>query len=49
MKIKSLLTLLLALLTTVAFAQVGGVKGRVVSRSGRTALSGVQLTLQPGE
>ncbi|MBQ5394265.1 MAG: TonB-dependent receptor, partial [Alistipes sp.] len=48
MKIKSLLTLLLALLTTAAFAQVGGVKGRVVSRSGRTALSGVQLTLQPG-
>ncbi len=49
MKIKSLLTLLLALVTLTATAQVGGVKGRVVSRSGRTALSGVTITMTPGE
>ena len=48
MKIKSLLTLLLALFTLTAMAQVGGVKGRVVSRTGRTAVSGVTVTMTPG-
>ena len=48
MKIKSLLTLLLALVTLTATAQIGGVKGRVVSRMGRTAVSGVTITMTPG-
>ena len=48
MKIKSLLTLLLTLVTLTATAQIGGVKGRVVSRMGRTAVSGVTITMTPG-
>lgn len=48
MKIKSLLTLFLSLATLVAVAQEGGVKGRIVSRVGRTAVSGVTVTMMPG-
>ncbi len=48
MKIKSLLTLFLSLATLVAVAQEGGVKGRVVSRVDRAAVSGVKVTLMPG-
>ncbi|MDO4758917.1 MAG: carboxypeptidase regulatory-like domain-containing protein [Rikenellaceae bacterium] len=47
MKIKSLLTLLLALVTLTASAQIGGVKGRVVSRANRMPVSGVTITLAP--
>lgn len=48
MKIKSLLTLLLSLTTLTLFAQTGGIEGRVVSRVGREAVSGVKITLMPG-
>ncbi len=48
MKIKSLLVLVLSLASLAAFAQDGGVKGRVVSRAGRTALGGVKITMTPG-
>lgn len=47
MKIKSLLTLFLSLVAWVAMAQEGGVTGRVVSRTGRAAVSGVKITLLP--
>lgn len=49
MKIKSLLSVLLTLVSLTAAAQIGGVKGRVVSRTGRTAVSGVTITMTPGE
>ncbi|MBR3846307.1 MAG: TonB-dependent receptor [Alistipes sp.] len=49
MKIKTILTLMLSMLGLVAMAQDGGIKGRVVSREGRAAVSGVQITLMPGE
>ncbi len=45
MKIRNLLVLLLSMLSVVAFAQDGGVKGRVVSREGRTALSNVKVVI----
>ena len=47
MKLKSLLFLLLAVTTaTVSWAQDGGVRGKVVSRLGREALSNVKVTLE---
>ena len=47
MKLKSLLILTLALLSTAAMAQNGGIKGKVVSRNGREALSNVSVTALP--
>ena len=47
MKFKSLLILTLALLSTAAMAQNGGIKGKVVSRNGREALSNVTVTVEP--
>ncbi len=49
MKIKSLLILIMSLATLSAFAQEGGIEGKVVSRAGRTALGGVKITMTPGE
>lgn len=49
MKIKTLLTLILSVATLSAFAQGGGITGKVVSRTGRTALAGVKVTMSPGE
>ena len=49
MKIKSLLILVLSLVTLTAFGQDGGIKGRVVSRAGRVALDGVKVTMTPGD
>lgn len=48
MKIKTFLILLLSLATLTAFAQDGGVKGKVVSRAGRVALGGVTVKMVPG-
>ena len=47
MKLKTLFSWLLSMLTLAAVAQTGGIEGRVVSRAGRTAISGVEITLQP--
>ena len=47
MKIRNLFTLLFACLCVGAYAQDGGVKGKVVSRSGRTALSNVKVLIEP--
>ena len=47
MKIKSLLILVLSLVTLTAFGQDGGIKGRVVSRAGRIALGDVKITMTP--
>lgn len=49
MKIKGFLILLLSLATLHASAQEGGVKGKVVSRAGRTAVDGVKVTITPGD
>ena len=49
MKIKMLLILVLSVTTLTAFAQDGGVRGRVVSRAGRVALDGVKVTMTPGD
>lgn len=49
MKIKGLLILLLSLVTFSAFAQDGGISGKVVSRAGRTALGDVKVTMMPGD
>lgn len=49
MKIKTLLTLILSVATLSAFAQGGGITGKVVSRAGRSALAGVKVTMTPGE
>ena len=48
MKIKHFLTLLLTVATLTAFAQSGGIKGKVVSRGVRTAIEQVTVTLTPG-
>ncbi len=48
MKVKSLLILVLSLVTLTAFGQDGGIKGRVVSRAGRVALGDVKVTMTPG-
>ena len=42
---KLLLVTLLSLLSTAAFAQMGGMKGVVVSRDGREPISGVAITI----
>ena len=47
MKLKSLLIFTLALLSNVALAQDGGIKGKVVSRNGREALGNVTVTATP--
>ena len=47
MKIRALLVLLLTLACAGAYAQDGGVKGKVVSRDGRVALSNVKVVVEP--
>lgn len=47
MKIKILLALLLTLACAGAYAQGGGVRGRVVSRDGRVALNNVKVVAEP--
>lgn len=47
MKIRNLLFILLAFVSFAAYAQQGGVKGTVVSRDGRTALSNVKVIVEP--
>ena len=47
MKIRNLLVLLLTLVCFGAYAQEGGVKGTVVSRDGRAALSNVKVVVEP--
>ncbi len=47
MKIKSLLVVLLSVLSLSAFAQVGDITGRVVSRMGRAPIEGVKVTTLP--
>lgn len=47
MKIRNLLVSLLALVCVGAYAQEGGVKGKVVSRDGRAALSNVKVIVEP--
>ena len=49
MKAKILLILVLSVSALTAFAQDGGVRGRVVSRAGRVALDGVKVTMTPGD
>lgn len=49
MKIRSLLIFLMSLTTLTAFAQDGGITGKVVSRAGRIALGGVKVTMTPGD
>ncbi len=46
MKLKALLLMLLAIVTLTSYAQDGGVRGKVVSRNGRVALSNVQVTIE---
>ncbi|MEG1863997.1 MAG: TonB-dependent receptor [Alistipes sp.] len=46
MKLKTLLLLMLAVTTLSASAQDGGIRGKVVSRNGRGALSNVQVTIE---
>lgn len=45
---KSLLIFVLTLLSLSAFAQTGGFRGRVVSRTGRVAVEGVTVAVAPG-
>ncbi len=47
MKIRNLLVILMLLAATQLHAQEGGVKGTVVSRNGRTALSNVKVMVEP--
>ncbi|MFI3285675.1 MAG: TonB-dependent receptor [Rikenellaceae bacterium] len=49
MRIKSLLVFLLSLLSLSAFAQMGGITGRVVSRMGRAPIEGVNIKTAPIE
>ena len=49
MRIKSLLIVVFTLLSLGALAQTGGVKGRVVSRTGRTAIDGAKVVVNPGD
>ncbi len=46
MKLKALLILMLAAVCFTSYAQDGGVRGKVVSRNGRVALSNVQVTIE---
>lgn len=47
MKIRNLLLSLLLMATTTAFAQDGGIRGKVVSREGRAALGNVKVVVEP--
>ncbi len=47
MRIKSLLILMFSLLSLAAFAQTGGVKGRIVSRMNRVPVSDVTVKTIP--
>lgn len=50
MKIKTILFMVLSLMSFTVFAQNnGGVKGKVVSRTTRAAIDGVKVTLTPGD
>ena len=49
MKLKNLLILALSLVSFAAYAQEGGIRGRVVSRAGRVALDNVKVTMTPGD
>ena len=49
MRIKTFLIMVLSLASLTAFAQGGGVKGKVVSRTTRAAIDGVKVTLTPGD
>lgn len=50
MKIKTVLFMVLSLMSLAAFAQSnGGVKGKVISRTTRAAIDGVKVTLTPGD
>ena len=49
MRIKTFLIMVLSLLSLTAFAQYGGIKGKVVSRTTRAAIDGVKVTLTPGD
>ena len=46
MKLKILLILMLAAVTFTSYAQDGGIRGKVVSRNGRVALSNVQVKIE---
>ena len=46
MKLKVLLILMLAAVTFTSYAQDGGIRGKVVSRNGRVALSNVQVKIE---
>lgn len=48
MKIKTLLFLVLSVLSATAMAQAGGIKGTVISRGSRVAIEKVEVTLTPG-
>ena len=41
--------MVLSLLSLTAYAQYGGIKGKVVSRTTRVAIDGVKVTLTPGD
>ena len=46
MKLKVFLFLMLAAVTASSYAQEGGIRGKVVSRNGRAALSDVEVTIE---
>ena len=46
MKLKILLILMLAAVTFTSYAQDGGIRGKVVSRNGRVALSNVRVKIE---
>ncbi|WP_321479647.1 TonB-dependent receptor [uncultured Bacteroides sp.] len=48
MKIKTFLIMVLSLMSFTVYAQNGGIKGQVVSRTTRTAINNVKVTLTPG-
>ena len=43
MRIKTFLIMVLSLLSLTAYAQYGGIKGKVVSRTTRAAIDGVKV------
>ncbi len=49
MRIKTFLIMIVSLLSLSAYAQDGGVKGKVVSRTNRAPIDGVNITLTPGD
>ena len=48
MKIKVILIMMLSCLSLCIYAQDGGIKGKVVSRTGRTPINGAAVILSPG-